>query len=660
MSNADEDAAEEIVRVGRPWDETEIDDVFKSPQVQSGSVDGRNIMAMRHAKGASTTASSTCLSAEVYNDVLLQKQDEIFKLGQDMTRATTEGHYKKAASLRKHLREARQEYDTMIEKRVEYLAGVKQEQLTESWRSMRCRFEKRFIEERKRIEELVATTKNRLSAEHEREVAELEEAFTSETADPRHSWSSTLRELMKTEQRLAAIGDFDAAEQCRVRGQALRQKELEDHYRKRQHQFEVNKRHLQRRHASEIEAVARRGDRMMELARRNYITSSKALDAKSKFIAKKVNSSTSLLSYRGTLHPSIEPGLPTVLGSVTCVKAEYRSGTDCEYYSRIFLATALASFCLVYGTTGRPAPLAETSVRSGEEIEAERVIAGWRYFPPCRSNHDLEPMEEESTGELPDDMFQPINSLDSGAGTGGVPWISPARSRTGGRISSASEALGSLARLEDESDSDMNQNRNSEDEEEEEELPLTTSEEPSPTKPRPNTNTPGVQRMDTAVLCGTEKESASRETRQVCSTENNACVAVDAGVKAVSQPLNHASRDVTKNSSCVSTELGGSQRSNVVIRRWITPPTRTTIRSHTAAAIRPSYGMAMTPPVLFPQYRLVSPIAAAASFTPPTGLARSPVQITQSVPLRRRYQQSPVTSTITRMGTQDWIPLPRP
>ncbi|KAF4692265.1 hypothetical protein FOZ60_013801 [Perkinsus olseni] len=158
--------------------------VFKSPQVQSGSVDGRNIMAMRHAKGPSTSASSTCLSAEVYNDVLLQKQDEIFKLGQDMTRATTEGHYKKAASLRKHLREARQEYDTMIEKRVEYLAGVKQEQLTESWRSMRCRFEKRFIEERKRIEELVATTKNRLSAEHEREVAELEEAFTNETADP--------------------------------------------------------------------------------------------------------------------------------------------------------------------------------------------------------------------------------------------------------------------------------------------------------------------------------------------------------------------------------------------------------------------------------------------------------------------------------------------
>ncbi|KAF4692266.1 hypothetical protein FOZ60_013802 [Perkinsus olseni] len=309
---------------------------------------------------------------------------------------------------------------------------------------------------------------------------------------------------------------------------------------------------------------------------------------------------------------------------------------------------------------GRPAPLAETSVRSGEEIEAER-----------------EPMEEESTGELPDDMFQPINSLDSGAGTGGVPWISPARSRTGGRISSASSGRPTttwgmlrtpgttghhIIRLhegaQDESDSDMNQNRSSEDEEEE--LPLTTSEEPSPTKPQPKMNTPGVQRMDTAVLCGTEKESASRGTRQVCSTENNACVSVDAGVKAVSQPLNHASTDVTKNSSCVSTELGGSQRSNVVIRRWITPPTRTTIRSHTAAAIRPSYGMAMTPPVLFPQYRLVSPIAAAASFTPPTGLARPPVQITQSVPLRRRYQQSPVTSTITRMGTQDWIPLPRP
>ncbi|KAF4758115.1 hypothetical protein FOZ63_019689, partial [Perkinsus olseni] len=31
---------------------------------------------------------------------------------------------------------------------------------------------------------------------------------------------------------------------------------------------------------------------------------------------------------RGTLHPSIESGLPTVLGSVTCVEAEYRSGTD--------------------------------------------------------------------------------------------------------------------------------------------------------------------------------------------------------------------------------------------------------------------------------------------------------------------------------------------
>ncbi|KAF4741432.1 hypothetical protein FOZ62_028545, partial [Perkinsus olseni] len=309
---------------------------------------------------------------------------------------------------------------------------------------------------------------------------------------------------------------------------------------------------------------------------------------------------------------------------------------------------------------GRPAPLAETSVRSGEEIEAER-----------------EPMEEESTGELPDDMFQPINSLDSGAGTGGVPWISPARSRTGGRISSASSGRPTttwgmlrtpgttghhIIRLhegaQDESDSDMNQNRSSEDEEEE--LPLTTSEEPSPTKPRPNTNTPGVQRMDTAVLCGTEKESVSPETRQVCPTGNSTQVAVDAGVKAVSQPLNHVSTDVTKNSSCVSTELGGSQRSNVVIRRWITPPTRTTIRSHTAAAIRPNYGMAMTPPVLFPQYRLVSPIAAAASFTPPTGLARPPVQITQSVPLRRRYQQSPVTSTITRMGTQDWIPLPRP
>lgn len=41
------------------------------------------------------------------------------------------------------LREARQEYDMMIEKRVEYLAQLKQQQLAESWRSMRSRFEKR-------------------------------------------------------------------------------------------------------------------------------------------------------------------------------------------------------------------------------------------------------------------------------------------------------------------------------------------------------------------------------------------------------------------------------------------------------------------------------------------------------------------------------------
>lgn len=50
--------------------------------------------------GASTTASGSSLSAEVYNDVLLQKQDEIFSLGEDITLAVSEGRYKRAASLR--------------------------------------------------------------------------------------------------------------------------------------------------------------------------------------------------------------------------------------------------------------------------------------------------------------------------------------------------------------------------------------------------------------------------------------------------------------------------------------------------------------------------------------------------------------------------------
>ncbi|EER12128.1 hypothetical protein Pmar_PMAR019235 [Perkinsus marinus ATCC 50983] len=71
----------------------------------------------------------------------------------------------------------------------------------------------------------------------------------------------------------------------------------------------------------------------------------------------------------------------------------------------------------------RPVPPMEASVRSGEEIEAER-----------------EPREEESTGELPDDMFRPVSTLDLGADTGGVPWISPARTRTIGRMSSASKS----------------------------------------------------------------------------------------------------------------------------------------------------------------------------------------------------------------------------
>ncbi|KAF4674026.1 hypothetical protein FOL47_009817 [Perkinsus chesapeaki] len=234
------------------------------------------------------TPSTSSLSAEVYNSALLQKQDEIIKLGSEMTEATTQGRYRKAGALRKRLKTAREEYDKMIEKRVEHLAAVKQEQLTESWQAMRERFETRFMEERHRIDQLITATKDRLVAQHERELTELEEAYANEVEAPPHTWSSSLRNLMKTEQRLAMIGDFDGAEQCRVQAESLRQREFEDCVRKRQHQFAVNKRLLAKRHMADIEAVARRGERMVELARRNYNTSVKALDAKSNFIAKKV------------------------------------------------------------------------------------------------------------------------------------------------------------------------------------------------------------------------------------------------------------------------------------------------------------------------------------------------------------------------------------
>ncbi|KAF4674025.1 hypothetical protein FOL47_009816 [Perkinsus chesapeaki] len=266
----------------------------------------------------------------------------------------------------------------------------------------------------------------------------------------------------------------------------------------------------------------------------------------------------------------------------------------------------------------------------------------------CHDEVEAEREPEDSTAlELPGDMFRPVHALDMGAGTGGVPWLSPARrrQRTAGRISSTSSggpittwgmlrtpgATGHrIVRLNDEdrddSDSDIHNDS------EEEEVP---NEKPSPDKPIQSTllppSTPEMKHVDTAAENDNKSDSEARQVNvRRTTTDQSKSQPVGQVVKAAAEEARQSAY----------TDLGGSQRSNVVIRRWITPPTRA-VRSQTLQ----SNFTTMTPPVLFPQYRLFSPIAPQAptyAFTPPTGLASrpAPLQITQSVPLRR--YQSPV------------------